>query len=65
MTPAQAARMNAALGDAKEAKRVLSPRQLVLLEAIRDAPKAKWPVAIGRDDLSAAWREARDVMGRR
>lgn len=61
MTPAQATRMNAALGDADAAKRILSPRQLALLESIKSAPNVKWPSAIGRDDLAAAWRDARAV----
>lgn len=65
MTPAQATRMNAALGDMEVAKRVLSPRQLALLDEIKRAPKAKWPVVIGRDDLAAAWGEARAVVGAR
>lgn len=54
MTRAQAARVNAKVGDARK---WLSPRQLELLARMEKKPDAGWPEAI-HVDFAKAWRAA-------
>ena len=59
MTEAQAARVNAALGERRDWKVWLSPRQLEVYRSIETQPKAGWKPAIGTADLIGAWRDVR------
>lgn len=62
MTPAQAARCNAALApDSKDhdLARWLSPRQLALHARIAAAPDAKWPLAVDVP-IAEAWAHLHD-----
>jgi hypothetical protein len=63
MTSVQACRVNAALGEGRDPKAFLSPRQLTLLEAIGAHPDAGWSAAIGTDMLTA-WRSAQGITSR-
>lgn len=58
MTPAQAARIHAALAQGADAERWLSPRQRAAAAMVRAAPDADWPDAIGVP-LAEAWEKLR------
>jgi hypothetical protein len=58
MTPAQATRVNAALGAGRDPAEFLSPRQRTLATNLARIPADARPVLIGRGDLAAAWAEA-------
>lgn len=60
MTETQAARVNAAIGQGRDPKRFLSPRQNEFLRLIKDSPKAGWRNGIGEDFL-ASWNHALTV----
>ncbi|MCB9276363.1 MAG: thioredoxin family protein [Lewinellaceae bacterium] len=55
MTPLQAARANALIGQGLPPEKVLSPRQLALAEAIGRKPESSWDNAIGKD-IMQAWQ---------
>lgn len=57
ITPAQASRVNAALGNHTDPSAWLSPRQVHLRDIIAAHPERPWPNAIGVD-LTDAWRTA-------
>ncbi len=59
MTSLQACRANSLVGKGMSPDEVLSPRQLSLLENIRQNPKRKLKNAIGIKDLKKAWAEAK------
>ena len=58
MTSLQACRANSMVGKGLSPNDVLSPRQLALLENIRQNPKRRLKNAIGIKDLKKAWEEA-------
>jgi Thioredoxin-like len=58
MTSLQACRANSLVGKGQSPNEILSPRQLFLLENIRQNPKRKLKNAIGCKDLKKAWAEA-------
>ena len=58
MTSLQACRANSMVGKGLSPDDVLSPRQLALLENIRQNPKQKLKNSIGTKDLKKAWAEA-------
>lgn len=55
MTSLQACRANSLVGKSQSPDELLSPRQLALLEQIRQNPKRKLKNAIGAQDLKKAW----------
>lgn len=61
MTETQAARVNAAIRENHDPKRLLAPCQLRLLERIAASPDANWPNAIGHDDLIRAFADAHRI----
>lgn len=61
MTGLQAGRINAMIHAQEDPDVYLSPSQVELLQLIRKHPSAKWPVAVGTDDLVTAWRAAQKV----
>ncbi|MCB9306557.1 MAG: thioredoxin family protein [Lewinellaceae bacterium] len=64
MTSLQACRANALVGKGQSPDELLSPRQLSLLERIKDDPKQKRKSMIGRKDLAKAWEETADMASR-
>ncbi len=58
MTSLQACRANSLVGKGQSPNELLSPRQMSLLENIRQNPKRKLKNAIGTKDLKKAWAEA-------
>ena len=62
MTSLQACRINSALGNKADPRRLLSPRQITLLRMTEQHPKAPWPVAVEAVDLVVAWKRAQDVV---
>jgi hypothetical protein len=61
MTPAQASRVNAAVGRGQDPSPWLSPRQIELARAIRQNPTAPWPEALSAPNLVAAWEAAQQT----
>jgi len=61
MSPTQAARVHASVGDGS-AEGWLSPRQLSALRLARAAPKQPWPDLVGTP-LAEAWVRFRTVAG--
>jgi len=59
MTSLQACRANSLVGKGLSPNEVLSPRQLALLEKVRQNPKRKLKNVIGTKDLKKAWAEAK------
>ena len=57
MTPMQASRLNARVGEHEDPTPLLAPVQRTLLEKIRAQPDAGWPITIGVDFL-VAWKRA-------
>ena len=60
MTKLQAARVNAAVGSRSDFNRYLSPRQISLLQLIRQNPRAGWQDMIGQSDLIDSWQKVTD-----
>lgn len=58
MTTLQACRANSLVGNHALPDSLLSPRQLLLLQQVRQQPKRAWKNMIGRKDLPKAWDEA-------
>jgi hypothetical protein len=58
MTESQAARVNAAIGLNRGAKKYLSPSQLRILNEVKAKPDAGWAVAIGAKDLTKTFAAA-------
>ena len=58
MTSLQACRANSLVGKNQSPDDILSPRQISILENIRQNPKRKLKNAIGTRDLKKAWAEA-------
>ncbi|MEC9372688.1 MAG: hypothetical protein VYC34_02555, partial [Planctomycetota bacterium] len=68
MTEAQAVRVNASISEGVNPGDVLSPRQRALHGVISTHPDAPWPMCIGREEITAAWRStmaAADAAGLR
>lgn len=61
MISIQATRVNAAVAEKRDPSKFLSPRQLALLETVKQHPNTAWPVALGVPNLSAAWKAANEV----
>lgn len=61
MTPAQASRVNAAVGRGQDPSQWLSPRQVELASAIRQKPAGPWPDALTAPNLAAAWEAAQQT----
>jgi hypothetical protein len=57
MTSLQACRANNLVGKNISPDKLLSPRQVALLEKIAALPAKKWKNMIGRKDLVQAWAE--------
>lgn len=57
MTPLQACRANVLVHKNRTPDEILSPRQLSVLEKVRQNPKRKFKNAIGTEDLKKAWAE--------
>jgi hypothetical protein len=64
MTSSQASKVNAVLGGKGNPAIYLAHNQQELWTRIKQNPDAGWPVALGQDDLAAAWREAEVVAVR-
>jgi len=62
MSPLQQTRVNSAVSDKKDAQRFLSPRQLQLLEIVKQHPDIRWPIAIDAPNLTFAWQEANKTL---
>ncbi len=58
MTPLQASRVNAAVGDGDDPNKYLSPRQIELFALIKAHPTTRWKSFIGSADITGAWDEA-------
>jgi Thioredoxin-like len=61
MTELQAARVNSSISRGQDPRRLLSPRQLRLLDRVEARPKAIWQNLIGHDDLIQAFASAERV----
>ena len=59
MTSLQASRANSLVGKGQSPNEILSPRQISILENIRQNPKRKLKNAIGEKDLKKAWAEVK------
>jgi hypothetical protein len=57
MTSLQASRANSLVGKNASPDELLSPRQLKLLEKVKEKPEGKWKNMIGRTDFVKAWGE--------
>lgn len=57
MTSLQACRANSLVGNKQLPDDLLSPRQLKLLQKVRESSKKGWKNMIGRKDLTKAWAE--------
>ena len=62
MTPLQAARVNAAIGEGRKPGNLLSPSQWLLHRSIKQNPKRKWLNAIDHPDFLFAWKQAMVVL---
>ncbi len=60
MTALQACRANSLVGKKQSPDTVLSPRQLALLQKIKENPKKPWKNRIGGRDMAKAWEETGD-----
>lgn len=61
MTPAQASRVNSAVGRGLDPSQWLSPRQIELAKTIRANPGALWPDALNAPSIIAAWDAAQQA----
>ena len=61
MTDLQAVKVNSLIGENRSPDAVLSPRQLVVAQYIKQHPKGKWKSAINKDIISA-WEAIEAVM---
>lgn len=57
MTNAQAARVNASLGQDRDPTIYLSPRQIELFKLVKSNPDKPWPNVVGANSLAQAWRK--------
>lgn len=64
MTPAQASRVNAAVGFGERPDAWLSPSQLELARRVNASPSLAWPETIDRTDVIAAWAQVQAVAAK-
>ena len=57
MTSLQATRVNAAIARGQNPDLLLSPRQIQVLNALRNNPKGKWKDVIGSKDFIGDWKQ--------
>jgi len=65
MTSLQASRVNAAIGSRRSPDDFLSPRQIELLNFIKNHPEMKWQSSVNALDFPQAWNSAANILNRK